>query len=61
MPRIVSCFSYYHYLLIANLRNFHSGSVSLQYHIVFDDIFQILSSVGGNGIVVDDILNNLVE
>ena len=54
-------FSDEHSSLVANVRNLSTGFVSPQFHVVFDDLFQTVSSSGDNDPVIDAICNNLFD
>ena len=43
------------------MRNYQTDYISLQYHVVFDDIFQTLFSLGNTDVVVGSICNHLFE
>ena len=48
-----------HSSLVANGRHLGTGYVSPQYHVVFDDSFETLSSSDSNNALVDSICENL--
>ena len=45
----------------ARVRNLRTGSVSFQYHVIFDDLFQTVLTSGENDIVFNTICNQLFE
>ena len=54
-------FSDEHLSLVANVRNLSTGFVSPQFHVVFDDLFQMVFSSGKDDVLVDRICNELFE
>ena len=54
-------FSDDHSSLVAHVRNLRTSYISPQFHVVFDDLFQTVFSLGYNNIVVDAICNQLFE
>ena len=54
-------FSDDHSSLVVNVRNLRTGYVCLQFHIVFDDLFQTVFSSCDNDIIVDAICNHMLE
>ncbi len=47
--------------LVANVQNLSTGYISPQYHLVFDDLFEILICHGDNDNVIDGICNDLFD
>ena len=54
-------FSNEHLSLVANVQNLSTDYISLQYHLVFDDLFETVICQGENDNVVDGICNDLFE
>ena len=50
-----------HSSLVANIRHLKTGFVSPQYHVVFDDLFELVFSTGPNDAVVDAICEDLYK
>ena len=46
---------------VANVRKFQTGYISPQYHVIFDDLFQIIFSSGKTDDFVDSIYKHLFE
>ena len=47
--------------LVAIVRNLRTSYVSHQFHIVFDDLFKTVFSLGDNDIVAIQIVNNITK
>ena len=54
-------FSYEHSLLVANVRNWETGYISPQFHLVSDDLFEKVICQGDNDPIIDAICNDLFE
>ena len=54
-------FSDDHLSLVVNVRNLRTSYFNPQFHIVFDDLFQIIFSFGDNDIILDALCNQLFE
>jgi len=54
-------FSDKHSSLVANVRNLSTGYISLQSHLVFDDLFETVVYLGEDDIVFNAICNNLFD
>ena len=54
-------FSEEHSLLVAQIRNLDTGFVSPQYHVVFDNRFETVFSLGEDDKVINKIYNDLFK
>jgi len=54
-------FSSQHSSLVANIRHLKTGHVSPQYHVVFDDLFSTVFSLGENDAIIDAVCNELFD
>ena len=54
-------FSDEHYSIVEFFRNLSTGYISLQFHLVFDDLFETVTCTGYNEIIFNYILNYLFE
>ena len=54
-------FSRFHSSTVALVRNLHTGHVSPQYHVVFDDKFETVFNEGRSNEEVDKIFDSLFE
>ena len=54
-------FSRSHSSLVAMVRNLHTGHVSPQYHVVFDDKFETIFNMGAPGEQFDTLCNDLFD
>ncbi|KAL7474978.1 hypothetical protein ACHAW6_000914 [Cyclotella cf. meneghiniana] len=52
-------FSHQHALTVALVRNLHTGYISPQYHVVFDDKFETIFHTGKSTEELDKICNEL--
>jgi hypothetical protein len=50
-----------HLSLVANVRHLSTGYVSLQFHVVFDDLFETVVCIGDNDAVINSICDGLFE
>ncbi len=54
-------YSVEHLSLVANVQHFSTGHVSLQFHVVFDDLFEIVIRNGDNDAVVNSMCDGLLN
>ena len=47
--------------MVAKVRNLRTSYIDSQFHVVFNDLFQIIFSLGDNDMVIDTICNQLFE
>jgi hypothetical protein len=46
---------------VANVWHLSTGHVSLQFHVIFDDLFETVICNGGNDAVVNSVCNSLLN
>ena len=54
-------FSDEHYSLVENVSNLSTGYISPQFHLVFDDLFEMVIHTKDDDIVLNAICNDLFE
>ena len=59
LPRQLICFPDKYFLLVANVCHLKTGYISPQYHVVFDNMFQTVFSLGDNNVAIDAISTDL--
>ena len=50
-----------HSYLVANVKSLSNVNISLQYHFVFDNLFEMVIHQGDNESVIDGIFNELFD
>ena len=54
-------FSHGHSSLVANARNLRAGYIGPHFHVVFDDLFEMVSNSGEHIMMIDAICNHLLK